>query len=83
MLFLVWFLSGFVMMYKSFPFLGKEEKIHRKKETSLTSKKILPPTAIFEQVTIKTIHKLRVNSILNNIVYHIETDSGKSYFKIC
>nr|WP_262911087.1 PepSY domain-containing protein [Tenacibaculum ovolyticum] len=77
MLFLVWFLSGFVMMYKSFPFLGKEEKIHRKKETSLTTEKILPPVAVFEKDTIKTIHKLRINSILNNIVYHVETASGK------
>lgn len=77
MLFLVWFLSGFVMMYKSFPFLDKKGKIQSKELTSLTNKKIVSPSSVFELDTIETIHKLRVNSILNNIVYHIETGSGK------
>ena len=65
------------MMYKSFPLLKKEGKIQCKKETSFTSKKILPPIAVFKLDTIKTIHRLRINAILNNIVYHIETASGK------
>ena len=74
-MFLVWFLSGFVMMYHSFPNIGKKEYVHL---TSLPDS--LPDIQVIRKTVPKTesIRSLTVQMFRRKPVFRVET-KNKSY----
>lgn len=77
LLFLIWFLSGFVMMYKSFPFLSEENRVNGNTEQLVEGEKLLHPSVVFEADSIQSINSFRINYQLNRPVYHLTTTNGK------
>lgn len=78
-LFLIWFLSGFVMMYQSFPYLSQSERIEMLPDEVNT--KILSPKTVFKNDSIGNISQLRLNHILDRPVFHLITDKGNLFSK--
>ncbi len=74
-LFLIWFLSGFVMMYQGFPYLYKKGKIAML--PNILDHKLQPPSKIFPNDTLTPIRKLTLNHQLNRPVFHLITNKGK------
>jgi len=75
-MFLVWFLSGFVMMYKSFPFLSEKDRI-KSNEVIQKSEYDLPhPAKVFTEYKQESCNSLRINSVLGEPVYHLITNKG-------
>ena len=74
-LFLIWFLSGFVMMYHSFPFLSNHKKIELLPIKSIKTP-LLNPNAIFKENIKDTIHSLKLNFQLNRPVIHLVSTNG-------
>lgn len=74
-LFLIWFLSGFVMMYHTFPFLSKSQQRAMLPSEQIDS--ILSPKEVFKNNTIDSIHSLTLNFQLGKPVFHAITPSGK------
>ena len=75
-MFLIWFLSGFVMMYKSFPFLSRADKIAGQEVIQQTNADLPHPTTVFTAHTKESSNSLRINSILGKTVYHLITEDG-------
>jgi uncharacterized iron-regulated membrane protein len=76
LLFLVWFLSGFVMMYKSFPTLGPNEK--------LAAAKPIPPgavvlslEAVFDRSRLEAPSFASLAAVLERPVYRIRSSAGE------
>lgn len=65
------------MMYKSFPFLSENDRINSNELTHLEFEKTSHPAIVFNKDSVQEIRQLRINTILNKLVYHIETISGK------
>ncbi|WP_074407363.1 PepSY domain-containing protein [Aquimarina megaterium] len=78
-LFLIWFLSGFVMMYQSFPNLSETERIEML--SSSVNTEVLSPKTVFKNDTIDEISQLRLNYVLNRPVFHLITDQGGIFSK--
>ncbi|MBG6130282.1 hypothetical protein IWQ47_001635 [Aquimarina sp. EL_43] len=78
-LFLIWFLSGFVMMYQSFPHLNQTERIEMLSNSVNTE--VLSPKTVFKNDTIREISQLRLNYILDRPVFHLITGQGKLFSK--
>ncbi|WP_440880396.1 PepSY domain-containing protein [Tenacibaculum sp. C7A-26P2] len=76
-MFLIWFLSGFVMMYKSFPFLSQKKRIEHNQVVSLEESSLVHPSIVFEEYQQESNNSLRVNTILGKTVYHLVTNEGK------
>ncbi|WP_103863512.1 PepSY domain-containing protein [Aquimarina sp. I32.4] len=74
-LFLLWFLSGFVMMYQGFPYLSQAERIEMLSGGS--NKELLSPKTVFEKDSISEIFQLRMNHVVNRPVFHLITSQGK------
>ena len=53
LLFLIWFLSGFVMMYKGFPFLSKTDRISGNTEQRVDVGNFLHPSVVFKNDSIE------------------------------
>ena len=73
-LFLSWFLSGFVMMYQSFPFLSKSKKRKMLPTNPITT--ILSPTDVFEKQSSEKVYDFSLNFQLKRPVYHLITHQG-------
>ena len=72
-LFLVWFLSGFVMIYHTFP---RADRADKRMKMDLLSNSILPP---IENIANRLpadekIKNISLNSYLGQTVFHIQTD---------
>nr|WP_299382225.1 PepSY domain-containing protein [Allomuricauda sp.] len=76
-MFLIWFLSGFVMMYKSFPFLSENDRISGQEVVRYTTTGLPHPVSVFPEYRHQSSTMLRVNSILGKPVYHLITKDGK------
>ena len=76
-LFLVWFLSGFVMMYHGFPSLSTTERIKSNQLRRLDAGNLLNPRIVFQNDSVNEVHTLRLNHQLNRPVYHLTTGSGE------
>lgn len=74
-LFLVWFLSGFVMMYHTFPFLSKDQKIAMLPQEQIDT--ILTPSEVFKTHKKDSIYNLSLNFQLQRPVLHLVTTNGK------
>ncbi|SEB86510.1 Peptidase propeptide and YPEB domain-containing protein [Tenacibaculum sp. MAR_2009_124] len=74
-LFLIWFLSGIVMMYQSFPFLSKSEQKSMLPAYHITN--LLSPTTIFKEQASDTIYSLSLSHQLKHPVYHLTSHRGK------
>ncbi|MFM7430342.1 MAG: PepSY domain-containing protein [Flammeovirgaceae bacterium] len=76
-LFLVWFVSGFVMMYKDFPNLAQSEK--QKRSTALTVRDSLwQPVQISQLYRLPdTLQALKISSLLHWPVYRFQSLDGK------
>ncbi|MFC5045110.1 PepSY domain-containing protein [Aquimarina hainanensis] len=75
-LFLCWFLSGFVMMYQSFPKLSGKERISLQ-EKGITGT-LLSPFHIFQKDSVQEITSLRLQQQLHRPVFHLKTTTGKT-----
>lgn len=75
MLFLIWFLSGFVMMYHTFPFLSKNQQTAMLPLGQVDN--ILNPKEVFKVNAKESIYKLTLNFQLEKPVLHLITTSGK------
>ncbi|MCX2764342.1 PepSY domain-containing protein [Aquimarina muelleri] len=78
-LFLIWFLSGFVMMYQSFPYLGQAKRIEMLSNGVNTE--ILSPKTVFKNDSIGNIAQLKLSFILDRPVFHLITNQGKLFSK--
>lgn len=76
-LFLVWFLSGFVMLYARFPYLENNEKL--KQQTSLLeSKFFIPVNSVYTALNEgDTMQSLRMEILYKRPVYRFTTTAGK------
>jgi len=74
-MFLVWFLSGFVMMYKSFPFLSEKERIESN-EVIKPHYNLPHPTSVFADHKNESFNSLRINRILGKPIYHLISAGG-------
>lgn len=76
-LFLVWFLSGMVMIYHTFPRVSLEEKI--RKMDYLSDENLPPLQTLRERMPAnESIRKITLNRFLGETVFHIVTDT-RSY----
>lgn len=75
-MFLIWFLSGFVMMYKSFPFLSEKDRIGGNEIIKQTEDGLSHPAVVFAEHKHESSNSLRVNSVLGEHVYHLITEDG-------
>ncbi|MCD7976683.1 MAG: hypothetical protein LUG51_05835 [Tannerellaceae bacterium] len=78
-LFLIWFLSGFVMIYHTFPKVEEREKWKNKEPIPLTD---LPAVQeIFQWVPSgETIHSLTIEKQQGQILFHVGTHKDKFIF---
>ena len=78
LLFLFWFISGFVMMDKGFPYLGKSESLRRM--SSIPSQKpFLEPGAFSENAAgldWQNVHSIQIVSLLGRPVYRLQSTDG-------
>lgn len=78
-MFLIWFLSGFVMMYKSFPFLSQNDRIERNEIITQIENYLPHPASVFSNHQHESSNTLRINNILGEPIYHLVTNDGKFY----
>jgi len=76
-MFLIWFLSGFVMMYRSFPFLSQNDRIERNETITQKGDYLPHPTTVFSEYQQESSNTLRINTILGAPVYHLVTTDDK------
>lgn len=75
--FVIWCLSGFVMMYKDFPgFSGIEELRYK---PALENATMQIPQAVFNRVPLDSIASLRIESVLHKPMVQITDKNGKYY----
>lgn len=75
-LFLTWFLSGFVMMYKDFPDLSTQEKEKRSPPIIFRSNQLQPHQALAIAKLPGNLASMKIASVLQWPVYRLEDDHG-------
>lgn len=75
-MFLIWFLSGFVMMYKSFPFLSQKDRIAGLEMIQHQEDSLPHPAKVFPKYTNESANALRINTILGKVVYHLKSSKS-------
>ena len=78
LLFLFWFISGFVMMYKDFPYLSNAERLERVESIS-SSKPFVAPTILIEKaagLNKEDIHSIKIVSLKGKPVYRLQSKEG-------
>ena len=78
-LFTVWFLSGFVMMYKGFPSLSSKDKVQMNEALQLNEDKLVSPKIVFSDVTEASISECKINAFNGKVLYHLTLEDGKKY----
>ncbi|WP_217902216.1 PepSY domain-containing protein [Siphonobacter sp. BAB-5385] len=73
LLFLVWFLSGLMMMYVSYPTLKSHQKLQQTPPIDLTTCLLTPAEAITRAGVTDSIKSIRLGMVLNRPVYRIVT----------
>ncbi len=74
--FLVWFLSGFVMMYKDFPYLSRTEQLERLPALPAQSVRISPVEAAAIANQNDSLASFRVGALLDRPVYRFQNNNG-------
>ena len=78
LLFLFWFISGFVMMYKSFPYLSKSESLER--TASIPGQNaFVESSALIENIADldkEEVHSIEIVSLLDRPVYRMQSKKG-------
>ena len=78
LLFLFWFISGFVMMYKSFPYLSKSESLEHME--SIPSQNIFFELAALAEnaagLNRKNLHSIKIVSLQDRPVYRLQSKEG-------
>lgn len=75
-LFLSWFLSGFVLMYKGFPLLKKSDKVALLKKRILNTEAFIPPDFVFKNDSIESIRSFEISYLLNRPIYRVHSTKG-------
>ncbi len=75
LLFLFWFLSGFVMMYKDFPYLSRSESLQHKASIP-NQKPTLKPKAFDKFNLDKNWESIKVAGLLGRPVYQFQSPQG-------
>ncbi|MFM8912559.1 MAG: PepSY domain-containing protein, partial [Flammeovirgaceae bacterium] len=76
-LFLVWFVSGFVMMYKDFPNLTQSERLKRSTELATLDSLWQPAQVAQLHALPDTLQSLHIASLLHWPVYRFQSTDGK------
>lgn len=77
-LFTVWFLSGFVMMYKGFPSLSESDKVRLNHSFQLDEGHLAKPQDIFSDVSGASIADFKINAFNDDVVYHVVLEDGST-----
>lgn len=75
-LFLIWFLSGFVMMYKSFPTVTHSDRINLAENNKLKTTSFLQPKKVFKGALINEIKEFKIKYLLDKPVYELTDVNG-------
>ncbi len=85
LLFFFWFISGFVMMYKSFPYLSKSESLER--TASIPIQKVFSePAALIENaagLNKENLHSFKIVSLQDRPVYRLQSKEGDFHCFFC
>ncbi|MEM6830514.1 MAG: PepSY domain-containing protein [Bacteroidota bacterium] len=78
LLFLFWFASGFVMMYKSFPYLSRSESLERIQSIPSPTTFLEPAALIEDAAGLKkeNIHSINIVSFQGRPVYRLQSREG-------
>ncbi len=76
LLFVVWFLSGFVMMYTKYPYLKKDKNLEQSSLLNSNKSCLLPQAAFLNLKTKDTLEQVNIGSLLNKVVYHFYFKDG-------
>ena len=77
LLFVVWFLSGFVMMYASYPTMKQHRRLQQLPTLDLSHCRIRPQDAVQRAGITDTVKTIRLGMLLNRPVYRIVTQQNK------
>ena len=77
LLFVVWFLSGFVMMYASYPTMKQHQRLQQLPTLNLSQYRILPSEAVQRAGITDTVKTIRLGMLLNRPIYRIVTQQNK------
>lgn len=75
-LFLIWFLSGFVMMYKSFPKINHTDILNLEVNHTLDASNFLAPKKVFNADGVDSISDFRIKYLLDSPVYELTNLDG-------
>lgn len=75
-LFLIWFLSGFVMMYKSFPTITHADILNIEVNHTLDASTFLEPKKVFNEDGVDGIRDFKIKYLLDNPVYELTSLDG-------
>jgi hypothetical protein len=78
-LFVVWFLSGFAMMYVKYPTMRPHERMQNLPPVNLTNANLTLPQALSKAGITDTLRLVRLGMMLDRPVYRITTFWGKYY----
>ena len=76
LLFVIWFLSGFAMMYVKYPTMNHHEKLQNLPVVDLTNCKLNLPEALKKAGINDTLRTIRLSMMLNRPVYRLVTIKG-------
>ena len=77
LLFVVWFLSGFVMMYASYPTMKQHQRLQQLPTLNLSQCRILPDEAVQRAGITDTLKTIRLGMLLNRPIYRMVTQQNK------
>lgn len=77
LLFVVWFLSGFVMMYKGFPTMNHHQRLQQLPEMDLSQCRLSAAEAVQRSGISDTIKTIRLGMLLDRPVYRMVTQQNK------
>jgi hypothetical protein len=77
-LFLIWCLSGFVMMYKDFPGFSRADNLAQRPALS-ANPNIRFPVSIHKQFSADSVASLRLETVLGQPVFNLTDRNGKLY----
>ncbi|GAB3251023.1 PepSY-associated TM helix domain-containing protein [Larkinella harenae] len=77
LLFVIWFLSGFVMMYAGFPTMKYHQRLQQLPPANLSSCQLTPQQALDRAGMTDTVKTVRLGMLLDRPVYRIVTQSNQ------
>ena len=77
LLFVMWFLSGFVMMYEGYPTMKQHQRLQQLPTVNLSQCRISPQEAVQRAGTSDTVKTILLGMLLDRPIYRIVTQKNK------